>query len=280
MRAVNDSPPTLEPPALNRWTIELKTITPMFGGSAKTREVDADNPVRPSSVRGHLRFWWRATTGAQFSSAPALFAAEEQLWGSSSVHGAVSVRVEVISGGSRKPCAVYPVGKSFPDFGLYPGYALFPFQGKASKEQPSDALTDVQFKVILTYPLEVAAQISSAVNAWVAFGGIGARTRRGCGSLEISANTSLQPVRRQTSNLMTLLPNQYLVGKSQRDPLIAWKEAVELYKDFRQGVPFARNKGSDPSNPRKAGRSKFPEPDTIRLLSPRLKWTQIGRAHV
>jgi CRISPR-associated protein Cmr1 len=269
MRTIPDHPiPTLEPPALTTWTLEVRTITPMFGGSAKTREVDSLNPVRPSSVRGHLRFWWRATAGAGFSNAVELFAAEEQLWGSASVHGLVSVRVETISSGLRKPCAVYPIGKSFPDFGSYPGYALFPFQGKASRagveEQPSDALTDVQFKVVLTYPVEVSNQISAAVHSWITFGGVGARTRRGCGSLEMTQVTAVTRVQRQRQSLLTLAPAQYFVGRNQQNPVRAWKDAVEIYRDFHQKEHFARNEGSERNRP---GRSRFPEADTIRRLS-------------
>ncbi len=271
MRTINLTAPdfaALEPPKLNTWELTLKTITPMFGGSAKTREVDSENPVRPSSVRGHLRFWWRATAGAGFSSAKELFDAEEKLWGSATVPGLVSLRVETISSGIKKPCATYPQGKTFPVFGDYPGYALFPFQGKANREgvqeQPSETLTDVQFKVILTYPPEANPQIRAAVNAWVAFGGIGARTRRGCGSLEMTSEPSLQPVQRQFDNLLTLIPGQYFVGQAQQNPTRAWKEAVELYRDFHQKENFARNEGSERNRP---GRSRYPEADTIRRLS-------------
>jgi CRISPR-associated protein Cmr1 len=278
MRKIPDTPiPTLEPPELTTWELELKTITPMFGGSAKTREVDRENPVRPSSVRGHLRFWWRATAGAGFSSAKELFDAEEKLWGSATVPGLVSLRIETNSSGTRKPCATYPTGKTFPVFGEYSGYALFPFQGKTNRdgvqEQPSETLTDVQFKVILVYPPNATSEIQTAVHAWVSFGGIGARTRRGCGSLEMTPVPSLQGIQRQFDNLLTLIPGQYFVGQVQQNSTPVWKEVVELYRDFRQGVPFARNKGSDPNNPRKAGRSKYPEPDTIRRLSPRDRWT-------
>lgn len=265
------------------WTLELRTITPMFGGSATTREVCSQNPIRPSSVRGHLRFWWRATAGAKFSSAQELFEAEEKLWGSGEKHGLVSLRVETVSSATKKPCATFPFGKTFPDFDKYPSYALFPFQGKAEKdrvtgdvritEKPAETLTDIQFKLHLTYPKEVEVVIQAAVSAWITFGGIGARTRRGCGSLEVIPELSLQGIQRKFENLLTLIPNQYFIGEVQRDSIRAWKEAVELYRDFRQGVPFARNKGSDPKNPRKAGRSRYPEPDTIRRLSPRERWT-------
>jgi len=80
-RTIKTPVPTLTEPKLETWTLTLKTITPMFGGSATVREVDEKNPVRAASVRGHLRFWWRATAGAQYSDPKELFKAEEEIWG-------------------------------------------------------------------------------------------------------------------------------------------------------------------------------------------------------
>ena len=255
--------PSLEPPKLETWTLELKTITPMFGGSAKVREVDPENPIRAASIRGHLRFWWRATAGARFSSSEELFKAEEEIWGSAEKPGLVSVRVELISEGIKKPCAVFREGKTLADFGSYPSYALFPFQGKAEKDKstgkvkiielPSEALRDVRFKLYLNYPSKIETQIQSAGMAWIQYGGIGARTRRGCGSLEVinQGSVAIESPKRESNTLLTLFPTDYFIGKSVEDtPIRAWKQAVDLYRDFRQGVPFARKEDSNPKNVR------------------------------
>lgn len=45
-------------------SLEIATITPLFGGGYAARECDELIPVRSAAVRGHLRFWWRATAGA------------------------------------------------------------------------------------------------------------------------------------------------------------------------------------------------------------------------
>lgn len=284
-RSIPDVPvPALEPPTNETWMLELRTITPMFGGSAKPREVNATHPVRAASVRGHLRFWWRATAGAGYSSPQELFEAEEAIWGSAEKPGNVALRVNVTQLGSKKPCAKFPEGKVFPDFGSYPGYALFPFQGKARKdrqtgritveEEPANCITGVVFTLDLSYPKDLDLQVRGAVWAWVQLGGIGARTRRGCGSLEFAKGYELSSeTRRQHPNLLTLAPTSYLVGKSRTTAVSAWKEAVEIYKEFRQGKGFARNPGSDPSKPAKLGRSKYPEPDSIRTLYRHQQWT-------
>lgn len=283
-RTIPIPPPEPKTPELTTWTLKLKTITPMFGGSATPREVDPAHPVRAASVRGHLRFWWRATAGAQYASAEELFKAEERIWGSAEKQGKVAIKVVATRTGEKKPCAVFPEGKTFPNFGAYPGYALFPFQGKAKKdkrtgrvditERPADCLIGIEFTVGLSYPEELDPQIRHAVSAWVKFGGIGARTRRGCGSLELVEECPVPAEsQRRYASLITLAPVTCLIGKSGSNSVAAWKEAVELYREFRQGKNFARDPGSDPSKPLKLGRSRYPEADTIRALFTQERWT-------
>jgi CRISPR-associated protein Cmr1 len=257
--------PVLKPPNLEAFTLDLRTITPMFGGSAGTRVIDKDNPVRSASVRRHLRFWWRATAGASYPSSEALFQAEERVWGSAKVPGLVALRVEIVQSGDKKPCAVYPSGKSWPDFGKLPAYALFPFQGKANRdgiqEAPSEMLLGIQFNLHLCAPAPYQAEINQAISAWVAFGGIGARTRRGCGSLEAKQLQSLPSIQAISGGLLTRFPRSYSLGNTYKEPIQAWKEAVDLYRDFRQKEEFARNKGEEHNRP---GRSRYPEADEIR----------------
>ena len=45
---------------------EYQLITPLYGGGVTPGEFDPLTPVRGSEIRGHLRFWWRATRGGQF----------------------------------------------------------------------------------------------------------------------------------------------------------------------------------------------------------------------
>ena len=35
----------------------LRLVTPMFGGGARAGKPDEKLPIRPSSIRGHLRYW-------------------------------------------------------------------------------------------------------------------------------------------------------------------------------------------------------------------------------
>ncbi|WP_197050733.1 type III-B CRISPR module RAMP protein Cmr1 [Deinococcus sp. YIM 77859] len=259
-------------PAPDTLTVHLRTITPMFGGSAEPRHVDERHPVRAASVRGHLRFWWRATAGAGYATPQELHEAESRIWGSAQTPGRVRVTVEVTDAGQH--CE--PIrhvrrsnGKMATDFGAYPAYALFPFQGTIkhgkTEEMPATARENVAFTLHLTCPPELRPEVETALHAWVLFGGIGARTRRGCGSLELVGTEAQFPRHhKKAGKLLTALPGHYFIGKPQRNPVQAWAEAVAVYRDFRQGVDFARNKGQQSNRP---GRSRYPEPDTLRDLT-------------
>lgn len=275
-------------------TLRLKVITPLFGGGYEPREVDPVCIIRPATIRGHLRFWWRALYGGQYASSEALFRAESALWGAAAVQqsstaedkkepsiGKVAIRVTVTNKGKPQKCADYVKDqasgryRSVPKFAAnYPPYALYPFQGQLEKggrqvkDEPASAREGVEFEITLICSKDLSEesykQVLSAIAAWVRYGGIGARTRRGCGSLELVSSEPL-PLKAgsapNTSNIPLLPGARLVIGNPTSDPLQAWRQAVEIYRDFRQSVPFARNPGTVPGRP---GRSKYPEPDSIR----------------
>ncbi len=272
-RIPNRAAPELEgltPP--ESFTVRLRTVTPMFGGSAKTGEVDPRFPVRAASVRGQLHFWWRATAGARFETPRALFEAESALFGSAEKPGPVRVEVRILSPGR----AAEPVrherknGKMTPKFPGGPAYALFPFQGTidngVTENLPARAREGVEFEVLITGPEQLLPELQTALSAWVLLGGIGSRTRRGCGSLQVVGGTLGRLPRIPAGPpLLTTLPEVYVAGEPMRDALAAWTEAVNLYRDFRQGEGVGRREGRD----NRPGRSYYPEPDTIRDITRR-----------
>lgn len=187
-RTVPIPPPPLKAPALETWTLRLRTITPLFGGSATPREVDAENPIRSASVRGHLRFWWRATAGAQYATPGELFKAEEEIWGSAQRYGKVALRVlEQKTGDTVKPSDL--VGdKGTARTGPMERFFLHPFNpNKSEGLEEASGLRWVEFTLELTPSLSDPEKehLRRALRAWIAFGGIGARTRRGAGALEV-----------------------------------------------------------------------------------------------
>jgi CRISPR-associated protein Cmr1 len=72
---------TLAGEAMCEISVRLKVVTPILGGGPKLRDVDRVDVIRVPTVRGHLRFWWRALYGHQYTTSQELYAAESALWG-------------------------------------------------------------------------------------------------------------------------------------------------------------------------------------------------------
>ncbi len=250
----------------------ITTITPVFGGGHEAGFVETDDAVvvRGTSVRGHLRFWWRATQGLSYENVETLFQREGEIWGTTKEPGKVSIALDIISF-KRERCGTNN-GKFISS---YPSYALFSFQPNNKDATIRDCITDLTYTLHVTCPADVFTHVESALSAWVNFGGIGSRTRRGCGALycEEFAPDSLSTLNDWYKRVYSYcagmrewptLPDGFL-WKSQEnnDPIAAWSEVIFLFKKFRQDYPVGRNQGQG-SRP---GRSRWPEPESIRKVT-------------
>jgi len=267
----------------------IKTITPIFGGGVDPGKSDPVSVVRVPAIRGHLRFWWRAVRGSQSGlTVSALRKREAEIWGSASVPSAVVVEVKVTNPGKSVDWAHYaPNARGTEVLQVhdgYPGYALFPFQRNLQEDKPLDkALSGVTFNLTIWAPAVLKPDIEAAVWAWLNFGGIGARTRRGCGALfcqELAPATASPAVLRSWFNnrLAGYQPNPAgtdlkwptlrlppLAHPASQTPMAAWVRAVEAMGNYRQKPGTGRNRGTRSQ----FGRSFWPEPDSFRSLAPR-----------
>jgi CRISPR-associated protein Cmr1 len=285
-------PPTIESdparhidghfPGLETWEQTIRVITPIFGGGVTPRETDPITVVRPAAIRGHLRFWWRAMRGGQHGDGKTLREKEKEIWGSIEEPSAVQVEVRVTKEGRLEPCATFPPDRSFPRFEAgYPAYALFPFQGsKKDKEAPAWARRGVEFRLCVRFPANIRYEVFGALWGWMNFGGIGARTRRGCGALACQAfapaglrqlggwwNATQTHIHGPNAGVVPEWPTVQgapLVGSSATTPGAAWEAAVGALREFRQGEGVGRNRGMQPSRP---GRSRWPEADSLRRIT-------------
>lgn len=271
-------------PGTKTRTYTIAVITPLFGGGTKPGVNDPITLIRPSSIRGHLRFWWRATRGAKYQTVEELRQCEGEVWGTTKQSSQVSIEVKSVSTGSEEACAVLQQHGTMPKFNDgYPPYALFSFQGNArERTPPAKARKNVEFSLALRYPAKVETEVQAALWAWVNFGGIGARTRRGCGALYCSefAPSSTSRVADWLTNARKKyeLPEKpqarpwstfgiiYLALKNPQLTLTAWNEAIRIFQEFRQGVGVGRNLGRSTNQP---GRSRWPEADSLRALTGR-----------
>ena len=239
-------------------TVHCKLITPMYGGGVKVGEIDREMPIRASSIRGHLRFWWRLLNGAGQSSRD-LFANESNLWGGISRKGPrasrVTLRVKCAQVSDQNLINKKELGKALP------AYALILDPGK----NPTFLNAGYAFDLVLCFAQSVKAEerkgVIEALRWWASFSGIGARTRRGFGAVEVTTkDVELEPVSPEEVERHGGL--MVLSGRPNRCAMKVWKEAIDALKQFRQGKGIGRAYGS--GNP--PGRSLWPEADSIRRL--------------
>lgn len=273
-------------------TFIIHLVTPLFGGGVEPGSNDPVTLIRGPSIRGQLRFWWRATRGAAFANPKELRAQEGRIWGTTTHPSPVVVEV-VETQAFAEDQQRWPVRRSHSRGGVtrvpsphdhFPAYALFPFQGEPRKIQLKATF---EIRVSWSIPIEMkkerAEDISKDVNAalwaWVNFGGLGARTRRGCGALYCEA---LSPGRTKDINEWYVeklrefgipvdeparewptLPPRILMHPEEVKCFQAWNQVVSLLQKFRQAPGIGRNPGSGKT----PGRSRWPEPESIREIS-------------
>jgi CRISPR-associated protein Cmr1 len=284
---------------------QISLITPLFGGGVEAGAPDETLPIRGTSIRGQLQFWWRATRGGEFGACADLFARHADVWGKTDKASPVEIEVREVPPALQKPCARYVPGnggklrlnwdKPFEGSDRVLPYALFPFQGKLSKDwrtvekAPAQFIEAASFTLRVRYPQALQRDVETAVRAWVSFGGLGARTRRGCGALvckELAPKdindlqrwfqTGSFPVTSSVRDWPTM-PSSLLVGNKPEEPLLAWKTVLGLLQAFRQGVGTARNPGQQSNRP---GRSRYPEPETLRRVTNTRSWQHLRLEHI
>jgi CRISPR-associated protein Cmr1 len=273
---------------------QISVVTPLFGGGVEAGEPDESMPIRGTAIRGQLQFWWRATRGASSATYQDLFARHANVWGTTDKASPVDVDVREVTAPSPQPCARYAErndgklqlrwSQPFDGSDRVLPYALFPFQGKLSsdrrtiEEAPAQFLETASFTLRLRYPQALEQDVETAVWAWVNFGGLGARTRRGSGALlckdlapkDISDDQRWFRARAvdapSSARDWPTMPPTVLIRDTPQAAVDAWKTVIGLLQEFRQGVGVARNPGQQANRP---GRSRYPEPETIRRVTNR-----------
>lgn len=257
---------------------DIELVTPMFGGGAVAGTPDSTLPIRPTAIRGHLRMWWRLTLGQKLGLG--MWRREEEVFGSTEFPSPLTVMVEPL-------CKFQTVEPTYGErFGPI-AYALF--SAVENKQQvvreggrfrmhiswldtdmlnrqratQNRALRAAKKKPLPDRIEDIGPDIEAAIAGWLAFGGLGARTRRGCGSVSCEQF--------DLSKLPAISADVF-IGPKAAFAMEAWKSAVEAYRFFRQTPrgPIHQKaiKTKDGTKTiRVPGRSYWPEADSIRLIT-------------
>ena len=247
---------TEKPSADDTESYECQIITPMYCGGVIAGTTDKEMPVRASSIRGHLRFWWRIVSQHNNDATTRSLAEREQaIWGGITGKAQASqVQIEVIARLPFKPVESFLKGVD---------YALGAASADIIKNRREPECfwnADNQFELKVRFDDRLNAkqkqEVKESIRWWASFGGIGGRTRRGFGALKIK---NLPAV---TADEVALLGGKLCLKESEQSADKAWRKAIHDFKAFRQGENMGRNKGQGKT----PGRSRWPEPDTLRRI--------------
>jgi CRISPR-associated protein Cmr1 len=290
MRPSPPPPPgTLEKKSPEPETRKYRFLTYVFGGGVQVRDhekpFDSVTPVRGASIRGQLRFWWRACNPSGCETIDALRQREGEIWGTTSQPSKVELAV-IAQPPAPQGVAVYeynPAQRLVTCPGMKDiAYGAFPLQPSREAQQAGAnpwVLYDYgtsTFSLRLRYPQGLRDDVETALWAWETFGGLGGRTRRGFGAIArvdgpgaATAADELGKIQQKPrlANVPSLNGSRLrFAARSFPNALEAWKVELGLLQRLRQGRGFGRN-DPRPNTQKPAGRSRWPEPDEIRLLT-------------
>ncbi|MBU8970035.1 type III-B CRISPR module RAMP protein Cmr1 [Bacillus altitudinis] len=256
--------------------LTIHLVTPMFGGGPQSNSIDQDRPIRESAIRGHLRFWWRATRGAVCKNANELSKREAEIFGHTEQASQIQVVTHYEKDEVKRNSKVFFKKKNHP----FPRYVLSNMKDKTPYLMKAQFSLNIRLSKKTTDFELIKKEVEAALWAWINFGGLGSRTRRGCGSLYCK---QFSPYNKRTKSQLEkwfeqklleydiqlpassrewpTLSREFKVQAFPSSMISSWQSVIQTYETFRRR-----------SNPdKKRGRSCWPEADTIRLLTGKAK---------
>jgi CRISPR-associated protein Cmr1 len=165
-------------------TFECETITPMFLSGA-----DGTKPeLRPPSIKGALRFWWRAMNG--HLSLTDLKNQESEIFGGTEKRSKFSIEIDNITsfsikGDDLKRIANYDTNtRQYRQSGL--AYFFYIFLNQQKERIGFNVKSSFDLRITFT-DLKSIPKVLATFWLFVNLGSLGSRCRRGAGSLYIKA---------------------------------------------------------------------------------------------
>ncbi|MFS3916150.1 type III-B CRISPR module RAMP protein Cmr1 [Bacillus australimaris] len=256
--------------------LTIHLVTPMFGGGPQSNSIDQDRPIRESAIRGHLRFWWRATRGAVCKNANELSKREAEIFGHTEQASQIQVVTHYEKDEVKRNSKVFFKKKNHP----FPRYVLSNMKDETPYLMKAQFSLNIRLSKKTTDFELIKKEVEAALWAWINFGGLGSRARRGCGSLYCK---QFSPYNKRTKSQLEkwfeqklleydiqlpassrewpTLSREFKVQAFPSSMISSWQSVIQTYETFRRR-----------SNPnKKRGRSCWPEADTIRLLTGKAK---------
>lgn len=250
----------------------VKLITPMLGGGVEAGVPDERQPIRARSLRGQFRFWWRVLArGGMFGSCVSTGDTpspddwrdwERSVWGGMG-DKPDELAASTIGLAVRDSTRPYEVDFDVEQFGARMGrtprqgerpelvhawckYVFFGAEGRDGQDAKRLVAPGLQFTLEVTLKSIDTARINmvrQVVTFWATFGGIGSRTRRGAGAVQVFEVNG-----EQQTLLCALTDGSAASCTSIRvvaEPAVnsayeAYQASIEPMIEFRQQPPLGR----------------------------------------
>lgn len=182
---------------------ECDVVTPLFLGGADPKKAE----LRVPPIKAAMRFWWRAQCDGEdllqmAKKEAAIFGSIERKAanGKAVLMGKkAAISVELDCQEIKPVLKDMPPGKQVDVEGKkyktsiinYLSYGLFEYKSDLKKNVYNKEHIEpgAKFKLHISYPQEFEADITKSLKALISFGGLGARSRNGFGSLHCQALT-------------------------------------------------------------------------------------------
>jgi CRISPR-associated protein Cmr1 len=271
-------------------TRRYKFLSPVFGGGVRVdgarKPFDPKTPLRVPSLRGQLRFWWRAVNPRGCRTVKELLDAETKVFGAASESSFEALDIAV----TQQPPLPSSLSVMVPreKMKTLPGmeklaYGAFPLRDPEGIAHGDLYQYTGEWEVCFRYGASVKDDVEAALWAFAHFGGLGGRTRRGFGAVEQCAPKLLDIAEGW---------KRWIDDRSRQRERVAWptlhgdrqqclavcqklfdtgREAQEhllaLLRKLRQEDLGRRPQAETRTG--KPGRSYWPEADAIRALTGR-----------
>jgi CRISPR-associated protein Cmr1 len=194
-------------------TATFEIVTPMFLGDADQKAT----AIRPTAIKGALRFWWRAMNG--HLDLKALAEKEAKLFGSTNSGGVFSLAV---SESKIKKNDSNPSGERDPAIGV-PRFGALHYLLGQGLNATRNAIIEGQFTLKLVFIAKAKEsdrqEIEQALQLFGVLGSLGSRARHGWGSVSlIDVKNAQHIVVPKTEEEYQQLLQTFLTGKTTSLP--------------------------------------------------------------
>ncbi|MBA5248657.1 MAG: type III-B CRISPR module RAMP protein Cmr1 [Gammaproteobacteria bacterium] len=165
-------------------TATYKIVTPMFISGADQTKAE----LRIPSIKGAIRFWWRALNGCQYKTTEALYAAEAKIFGGTyqdEKNKTIAIQSTILFSFDKKQESLLSKDTKYKEnYSNHKAIVYLAGQGVANETQ---YLLNTKFTLCLKSKSAIHPTVINAITLWGLLGGLGERSRKGFGSVAIQS---------------------------------------------------------------------------------------------